>query len=76
MEPPFTVALTFCPEADMAREDHALVATPDEVHVCPYVDEYQMEPPATQAHAYCPDADIPMEDHASDATPEDVHVCP
>ena len=53
---------------------HALVATPDEVHVLPYVVEYQMEPPLTVALTFCPEADMAREDHALVATPDEVHV--
>ena len=35
IEPPFTTALTFCPEADIATEDHALLVTPEDVQRSP-----------------------------------------
>ena len=49
MAPPLTHALAYCPEPDMAIQDHTNELAPDGNQTEPEVDEYQMDPPLMHA---------------------------
>ena len=76
MAPPLTHAAAYCPEPDIAIQDHANNDALDGNQTEPEVEEYHIEPPLMHATWFCPLTDVAMDAQLDADMAVTNHVCP